>query len=393
MISFNTKSPALSFVLAFVLVMSFSGATQAKLPIAVDGKPLPSLADMLERITPAVVNITTEAAIQGANLKDPVYRHFFGKRLPAKKKKTRGTGSGIIVDAETGYIVTNAHVIEGAGKIIVTLTDQRQFYAEITGVDKSADIAVIRILPERLTAMPMANSKKVRVGDFVVAIGNPYGLGQSVSSGIVSALGRTGLGIEHYEDFIQTDAPINPGNSGGALVNLRGELIGINTAILGNSNGGNVGIGFAIPVSMVVNIKDQIVQNGQVERGQLGIEIQDVRPSLVKAFKLKDGQGALISGVAMRSPAELAGIKEGDVITRVNGVTVKNSSNLKSMIANMRMGAKVDMEYVRDGLVLKSVATVSEVNSASYTKGHEVIEPAKTKPKSPKKYYQDPWNF
>ena len=393
MISLNTKSPALLFILTFVLVMSFSGAAQAKLPFAVDGKPLPSLADMLEKITPAVVNITTEAAMQGTNLKDPVYRHFFGKRLPSKKKKTRGTGSGIIVDAETGYIVTNAHVIEGAGKIIVTLTDQRQFYAEITGVDKSADIAVIRILPERLTAMPMAKGKKLRVGDFVVAIGNPYGLGQSVSSGIVSALGRTGLGIEHYEDFIQTDAPINPGNSGGALVNLRGELIGINTAILGNSSGGNVGIGFAIPVSMVVNIKDQIVQNGQVERGQLGIEIQDVRPALVKAFKLKDGQGALISGVAMRSPAELAGIKEGDVITRVNGVTVRNSSNLKSMIANMRMGAKVDMEYVRDGLVLKSVAIVGEVNSASYTKGHKVIKPTQTKPKAPKKYYQDPWNF
>ena len=373
--------------------MGFSGVTQAKLPFAVNGKQLPSLADMLEKITPAVVNITTEAGLQGTNLKDPVYRHFFGKRLPAKKKKSRGTGSGIIVDAENGYIVTNAHVIEGAGKIIVTLTDQRQFYAEITGIDTGADIAVLRILPERLTAMPMANSKKVRVGDFVVAIGNPYGLGQSVSSGIVSALGRTGLGIEHYEDFIQTDAPINPGNSGGALVNLKGELIGINTAILGNSNGGNVGIGFAIPVSMVVNIKDQIVQNGQVERGQLGIEIQDVRPALVKAFKLKDGQGALIAGVAMRSPAELAGIKEGDVITRVNGVIVRNSSNLKSMIANMRMGAKVDMEYVRDGLVLKSVATVGEVNSASYTKGQEVIAPTQTKPKLPKKFNQDPWNF
>ncbi len=379
--------------LLFVLLLSFSSSVQAKLPFAVNGKPLPSLADMLEKITPAVVNITTEAAMQGANLKDPVYRHFFGKRLPAKKKKTRGTGSGIIVDADSGYIVTNAHVIEGAGKIIVTLTDQRQFYAEITGIDNSADIAVIRILPERLTAMPMANSKKVRVGDFVVAIGNPYGLGQSVSSGIVSALGRTGLGIEHYEDFIQTDAPINPGNSGGALVNLRGELIGINTAILGNSNGGNVGIGFAIPVSMVINIKDQIVQNGQVERGQLGIEIQDVRPALVKAFKLKDGLGALISGVAMRSPAELAGIKEGDVIIRINGVTVRNSSNLKSMIANMRMGAKVDMEYVRDGLVLKSVATVGEVSSASYSKRQKIIEPTKVKPKSPKKYYQDPWNF
>jgi serine protease Do/serine protease DegQ len=387
-----------SISVLLLLLIGFSGVAQAKLPFAVDGKALPSLADMLEKITPAVVNITTETAMQGANLKDPVYRHYFGKRIPAKKKKTRGTGSGIIVDAEVGYIVTNAHVIEGAGKIIVTLTDKRQFYAEITGVDTSADIAVIRILPERLTAMPMANGKKVRVGDFVVAIGNPYGLGQSVSSGIVSALGRTGLGIEHYEDFIQTDAPINPGNSGGALVNLRGELIGINTAILGNSNGGNVGIGFAIPVSMVVNIKEQIVQNGQVERGQLGIEIQDVRPSLVKEFKLKDGQGALISGVAMRSPAELAGIKEGDVITRVNGVTVRNSSNLKSMIANMRMGAKVDMEYVRDGLVLKSVATVGEVNSASYTKGQEVIgakpvTPSSKTNKPRKKYYQDPWNF
>ncbi len=379
--------------LLLLLLIGFSGVAQAKLPFAVDGKALPSLADMLEKITPAVVNITTETVMEGANLKDPVYRHYFGKRIPAKKKKTRGTGSGIIVDADLGYIVTNAHVIEGAGKIIVTLTDQRQFYAEVTGIDTSADIAVIRILPERLIAMIIANSKKVRVGDFVVAIGNPYGLGQSVSSGIVSALGRTGLGIEHYEDFIQTDAPINPGNSGGALVNLRGELIGINTAILGNSNGGNVGIGFAIPSSMVINIKDQIVQNGQVERGQLGIEIQDVRPALVKEFKLKNGQGALIAGVATHSPAELAGIQEGDVITRVNGVTVRNSSNLKSMIANMRMGAKVDMEYVRDGLILKAVATVGEVHSASYRKGQEIIESKQVKPKSQKKYYKDPWNF
>ena len=379
-------------ILLFLLI-GFSGIAQAKLPFSVGGKALPSLADMLEKITPAVVNITTETAMEGANLRDPVYRHYFGKRIPVKKKKTRGTGSGIIVDAEIGYIVTNAHVIEGAGKIIVTLTDKRQFYAEVTGIDTSADIAVIRIMPERLTAMPIANSKKVRVGDFVVAIGNPYGLGQSVSSGIVSALGRTGLGIEHYEDFIQTDAPINPGNSGGALVNLRGELIGVNTAILGNSNGGNVGIGFAIPSSMIVNIKDQIVQNGQVERGQLGIEIQDIRPALVKEFKLKNGQGALIAGVATHSPAELAGIQEGDVITRLNGVVVRNSSNLKSMIANMRMGEKVDMEYVRDGLILKTVATVGEVQPASYRKGQEMIESKQTKPKSQKNYYKDPWNF
>ena len=375
------------FLLLFLFFSFYSGVSQAKLPFAVDGKPLPSLADMLEKITPAVVNITTETAAQGVSLKDPVYRHYFGKRLPAKKKKMRGTGSGIIVDAESGYIVTNAHVIEGAGKIIVTLTDKRQFYAKITGVDKRADIAVIQILPERLTAISIADSNTVRVGDFVVAIGNPYGLGQSVSSGIVSALGRTGLGIEHYEDFIQTDAPINPGNSGGALVNLKGELIGINTAILGNSNGGNVGIGFAIPSSMVINIKEQIVQNGQVKRGQLGIEIQDVRPALVKAFKLKDGQGALISGVASHSPAELAGIQEGDVIIRINGVTVRNSSNLKSMIANMRMGAKVDMEYVRDGLILQGKATIGEVSPASYSKEKNGIKPPKAK------YYEDPWNF
>ncbi len=377
----------------FVLLIGLNGVAQAKLPFAVNGKPLPSLADMLEKITPAVVNITTEGISDSTNLKDPVYRHFFGKRIPAKKKKLRGTGSGIIVDAGIGYIVTNAHVIAGAGKIIVTLKDQRQFYAEVTGTDTSSDIAVIRITPERLTAMPIVDSKNLRVGDFVVAIGNPYGLGQSVSSGIISALGRTGLGIERYEDFIQTDAPINPGNSGGALVNLRGELIGVNTAILGNSNGGNVGIGFAIPSAMILNIKDQIVQNGGVERGQLGIEIQDVRPALVKAFNLKNGQGALIAGVASSSPADLAGIQEGDVITRVNGIVVKNSSNLKSMIGNMRMGAKVDMEYVRDGLIKKCSAVVSDVNSASYVEGNGTISisPDEVLPK--KKNSEDLWSF
>lgn len=377
----------------FVLLIGFSSTAQAKLPFAVNGKPLPSLADMLEKVTPAVVNITTEGVSESTNLKDPVYRHFFGKRIPAKKRKLRGTGSGIIVDAKIGYIVTNAHVIAGAGKIIVTLKDQRQFYAEVTGTDPSSDIAVIRITPERLTAMPITDSRSLRVGDFVVAIGNPYGLGQSVSSGIISALGRTGLGIEHYEDFIQTDAPINPGNSGGALVNLRGELIGVNTAILGNSSGGNVGIGFAIPTEMILNIKDQIVQNGRVERGQLGIEIQDVRPALVKAFNLQNGQGALIAGVAASSPADIAGIQEGDVITHVNGITVKNSSNLKSMIGNMRMGARVDMEYVRDGLIRKSSAVVGDVNSASYVKEGEVIDPSKILPKSKKKNGEDLWNF
>ena len=352
-----------------VLFFSFSlsNVALARLPAAVDGQALPSLADMLELITPAVVNISTEqGGRKSTPVKDPVYRHFFGKNVPGEQGKALGTGSGIIIDAQNGYIVTNAHVIERAGKIVVTLKDKRQFYAELIGQDLKADVAVIRIQPERLTSMVIADNELTRVGDFVVAIGNPYGLGQSVTSGIVSALRRTNLGIEHYEDFIQTDAPINPGNSGGALVNLRGELIGINTAILGGQSGGNVGIGFAIPAAMIVNITEQLVLNGKVERGQLGIEIQDIRPALVKAFNLPDGQGALISGVVSRSPADLAGIKEGDVITRINGATVGNSSNLKSIIANLRMGSKVKMEFVRNGLTQNSIAEIGKVSDLKY---------------------------
>ena len=354
-----------SVLVLLVSLIGLNNPALAKLPAVVDGQVLPSLADMLERITPAVVNISTKASSSPKNIKDPVYRHFFGKKIPAKKTVI-GTGSGIIVDATYGYIVTNAHVIEGAGKIIVTLKDKRQFYAVVVGKDLKADVAVIRIQPDRLTAMPMAKSKNLRVGDFVVAIGNPYGLGQSVSSGIVSALGRTGLGIEDYEDFIQTDAPINPGNSGGALVNLNGELIGINTAILGGKGGGSVGIGFAIPSDMILNIKEQLIQTGQVERGQLGIEIQDLRPELVKAFKLTNGQGALISSVVPNSPADKAGIEEGDVITRLNGKFVNSSSNLKSMIGNLRMGSKVNLVYVRDGIVKYSSALVGQVKADRY---------------------------
>jgi len=364
----------------------------ARLPAIVNGQALPSLADMLERVTPAVVNISTETAT--ASVKDPVYRHFFGKKVPVSKRI--GTGSGIIVDARDGYIVTNAHVIENAKKIIVTLKDKRQFYAKLVGEDLQADVAVIRIEPERLTAMRMANSKRVRVGDFVVAIGNPYGLGQSVTSGIVSALGRTGLGIEHYEDFIQTDAPINPGNSGGALVNLRGELIGINTAILGGRSGGNVGIGFAIPSAMIINIKDQLVKNGHVERGQLGIEIQDVKPEMVKAFKLTNGHGALISGVVTNSPAYKAGIKTGDVITRVNGAVVANSSNLKSLIGNLRMGSIVNMEYMRNGRLRKCVAKIGFAQFAKNknklgAKNGRNVKPVK-RGSVQKNYFPDLWD-
>ncbi len=377
----NNLKRLLTLALALFLTLGLSTVATARLPSDVNGKPLPSLADMLDRIKFAVVNISTEA--KETTVRDPVLRHYFGKRLPAKKKGPIGAGSGIVVDAQAGYIVTNAHVIDGAGKIIVTLTDKRQFYATLIGKDLKADVAVIRIEPDGLTAMPMADSAKLRVGDFVVAIGNPYGLGQSVSSGIVSALGRTGLGIEDYEDFIQTDASINPGNSGGALVNLKGELIGINTAILGGRGGGNVGIGFAIPSNMIANIKDQLIRYGKVERGQLGIEIQDLRPALVRAFKLPNGSGALISSVAAKSPAAKAGMREGDVITRVNGLDVQSSSNLKNIIGNLRMGSKVDMEYMRDGLIKKCVAIVGKVPPVQYG-----VKPKKLRP-SPPSFLQD----
>lgn len=385
--------------ISFIIVLtmfSYLGAfnlASARLPAVVNGQSLPSLADMLERVTPAVVNISTETSATSVN-KDPVYRHFFGKKTPASKRM--GTGSGIIVDARDGYIVTNAHVIENAKKIIVTLKDKRQFYAKLIGTDLKADVAVIRIQPERLTAMRMADSKKIRVGDFVVAIGNPYGLGQSVTSGIVSALGRTGLGIEDFEDFIQTDAPINPGNSGGALVNLRGELIGINTAILGGRSGGNVGIGFAIPSAMIINIKNQLVKYGRVERGQLGIEIQDVKPTMVKKLNLTDGQGALISGVATNSPADRAGIRTGDIITRVNGAVVANSSNLKSMIGNLPMGSHVKMEYVRNGSIRKCVAKVGFSQFASKKNHFSIKNANRVKPvkRAPiqKNYFPDLWD-
>ena len=345
-------------------VLAFFGVALASLPTAVNGQPLPSLADMLERVTDSVVNISTQGRSASGDAVSREYQYYFGNKK--KRRKGGGTGSGIIIDAKKGYVVTNAHVIEGTGKITVRLNDGRQFEARIIGKDLQADVAVIQIPAQRLTAMRFANSDKLRVGDFVVAIGNPYGLGQTATSGIVSALGRTGLGIEDYEDFIQTDAPINPGNSGGALVNLRGQLIGINTAILGGKSGGSVGIGFAIPSNMIKNIKTQLISYGQVERGQLGVEIQDLRPSLVKAFNLRDSQGALISAVIVGSPADAAGIEAGDVVTHVNGMIIRNSANLKNRIGNLRIGAKVNLQYIRDGKKLNRSVVVGRIAANKY---------------------------
>ena len=312
-----------------LIALGSAGSATAALPSSVNGVALPSLADMLEKVMPAVVDISVEGRESGAGKSQGSYRRLFGAEM---LERARGTGSGIIVDKQNGYIVTNAHVILGALKIKVVLADGREFDAKVIGIDTEADVGVLKIKPERLSAIKLANSKKLRVGDFVVAIGNPFGLGQTATSGIVSALGRSGLGIDAYENFIQTDAPINPGNSGGALVNLRGELIGINTAILGGRSGGSVGIGFAIPSNMVSNIKDQLIQNGEVIRGQLGVEIQNLTPELVKELGLKSLEGALISRVVIDSPADQAGLRSGDIIVQANGNRVKDSVSLKNII-------------------------------------------------------------
>ena len=345
------------FMLA--VTIAYSSTATAALPSSVNGQPLPSLADMLERAMPAVVDISTEGR-RGSAADNNTYQRLFGRAAP---KDSKGTGSGIIIDAQQGYIVTNAHVILDAVKIKVTLNDGREFLAEVIGKDTEADVGVIKIKPDRLIAMGLANSNTLRVGDFVVAIGNPFGLGQTATSGIISALGRSGLGIESYEDFIQTDAPINPGNSGGALVNLRGELVGINTAILGGRSGGSVGIGFAIPSNMVSNIKSQLIQSGEVIRGQLGVEIQNLSSDMVDKYKLKDTEGALIARVVIGSPADDAGLKSGDVIVQANGNRVKNSVNLKNIIGNLRIGTRASIEFIREGRALITVAEIDKVDS------------------------------
>jgi Do/DeqQ family serine protease len=276
------------------------------LPASTENQALPTLAPMLERSMPAVVNISTSTKVEGREnplLQDPYFRQFFN--VPKQSQQKNSLGSGVIIDSDKGYVLTNNHVIDKADKIMVTLTDGRHLNADLVGTDPEADVAIIRIPADKLTQLPIADSSHLRVGDFVVAIGNPFGLGQTVTSGIVSALGRSGLGIEGYEDFIQTDASINPGNSGGALVNLKGEFIGMNTAILAPS-GGNVGIGFAIPANMVMTIKESLIKHGEVRRGLLGVTTQDLTPELVKAFNLVDIQGAAISRIENNSPAEKA---------------------------------------------------------------------------------------
>jgi len=349
---FLVKPFLLSTALLFV---AFTSNTFAALPAYVDGQPIPSLAPMIEKTRPAVVNIATRGSVDVQNhplLNDPLFRRFFKgfENLP-QRKEVKSLGSGVIIDADAGYIVTNHHVIEGADEIAVTLHDGQQLEATIVGSDPEADVAILKVEHEKLklTHITFADSSELRVGDFAVAIGNPFGLGQTVTSGIISALGRTGLGIEGYEDFIQTDASINPGNSGGALVNLRGELIGINTAILASGGTGNVGIGFAIPINMVRELTNQLIEYGEVRRGMLGVIMQNLTPELARAFGLDLHQGVVISQVVEDSAASKAGLKAGDVVSDINGVPVKSASAMRNMVGLMRVGAKMDITVLRDG--------------------------------------------
>ncbi len=312
---------------------------------------VPSLAPMLEQVMPGVVNISTKSHVAVARnplFDDPFFRRFFNVPNMPQQQERQSLGSGVVVDAENGYVITNHHVIGDADEITVTLRDGRDLEAKLIGSDPEADLAIVQVDADNLTAVPLADSEALRIGDYVVAIGNPFGLGQTVTSGIVSALGRTGLGIEGFEDFIQTDASINPGNSGGALVNLHGELVGINTAIVGPS-GGNVGIGFAIPSNMARSIMNQLIEFGEVRRGKLGIIIQDLTPELAELFDVAAGSGVIVSQVLPDTPAEDAGMKAGDVITAVNGEAVHSVAELRNAIGLHRVGAKVKISLVRDG--------------------------------------------
>ncbi len=344
------------------IYVCLSSAALAGLPMYAEGQALPSLAPMLERSMPAVVNISTSTNIlvsENPLMQDPYFRQFFNAPNQLRQQQKNSLGSGVIIDSNQGLVLTNNHVIDKADKIMVTLNDGRQLSAKLIGTDPEADVAIIQIPAENLTMLPIADSSQLRVGDFVVAIGNPFGLGQTVTSGIVSALGRSGLGIEGYEDFIQTDASINPGNSGGALVNLRGELVGINTAILA-PNGGNVGIGFAIPSNMVMTIKESLVKHGEVRRGLLGVITQDLTPELVKAFNLKNKHGAAISRIESNSPAAKAGLEPGDIIVAANGRPIKNSYDIRNIVGLMQIGDKVELEYFRDNEKKQVVATIGK---------------------------------
>ncbi len=336
----------------------------AQLPGRIGDQALPSLAPLVERASPAVVNIRVSQTLQSSSpYGDEMFRRFFGlPDVPRGSREVASAGSGVIVDAENGYILTNHHVVEGADRIQISLYDENTLDAEIVGSDAATDIAVLKVDSDNLTEIPIGDSNGLRVGDFVIAIGNPFGLGHTVTSGIVSALGRTGISRSGYEDFIQTDASINPGNSGGALVNLAGELIGINSAIISRS-GGNVGIGFAVPSQIAQSIMRQILDFGEVRRGLLGVTIQTIDEEGAKALGAEVTRGALISEITPDSAAEAAGLRVDDIIVRVDDKRISNSRELANAIGLRGSGETVEIEYVREGRNRTVEATLGQART------------------------------
>src|SRR5688500_4443150 len=331
---------------AFVLLPA-----QAQLPAAAMRDGMPTLAPILEKVTPAVVNIAVLQRSPEADnplLRDPFFRRFFG--MPPESQPQIAAGSGVIVDAKNGYVITNAHVVKDAREVLVTLKDNRRLPAKLVGADAGTDIALLKVEPKNLVEARFGDSDALQVGDFVVAIGNPFGIGQTATSGIVSALGRSGLSVEGYEHFIQTDASINPGNSGGALVNLKGELIGINTAIIGPA-GGNVGIGFAVPSFIARAVMDQLIRYGEMRRGRLGLSMQDLIGS----------EGAAVAEVQPDSPALQAGLRKGDVITAFNGRPVRSAAELRARLGVMPVGETVELRVQRGGESRTLKARIGEI--------------------------------
>ncbi|MDE2450420.1 MAG: trypsin-like peptidase domain-containing protein [Gammaproteobacteria bacterium] len=361
----NPRELASIALLAAAAAMPFAAAPAA-IPAVVAGARVPSLAPMIRKVSPAVVNIATHGVMPGSRTHDPLrddpfYNRFFHSP-PGQgpdEEPFASAGSGVIVDARRGYILTNAHVVDHATGITVTLQDGRNLKARIVGVDPPSDIAVVKIDARRLTQIRLGDSASLAVGDFVVAIGNPFGLPHSVTSGIVSGLKRSGFSPDDYENYIQTDASINPGNSGGALVDLRGDLVGINTAILSGS-GDNIGIGFAIPVDTARRVMRQLIAYGAVERGQLGLSVYAVTPEVARSLGLRKATGGLVAQVIPGSPAEKAGIHAGDVVTAVAGHDIGSNTDLRNAIGLLRVGDGVTVDLLRDGRRERRHAVLSD---------------------------------
>lgn len=354
--NFFLTAVAMSLGLSLSTIPTISSAAlPATLPATAQSQNMPSLAPMLEKVLPAVVNIHVSGTrVQNQQIPEEL-KFFFGPNAPQQQQSVRpfeGLGSGVIIDAQQGYILTNNHVIDGADKIQIQLNDGREIDVKLIGKDSQTDIALLKISNAKdiknLTAVSMADSDKLRVGDFAVAVGNPFGLGQTATSGIISALGRSGLNLEGLENFIQTDASINRGNSGGALVNLNGELIGINTAILA-PGGGNIGIGFAIPSNMAKNLSEQLIKHGEVKRGILGIKGAEMTSDIAKAFNIDAQRGAFVSEVLPKSSAAKAGIKSGDVLVSVDGKRINSFAELRAKIGTSEVGKEITLGLIRSG--------------------------------------------